>query len=132
MMVRVLVVDDEPQVRSAVERALRRAGYEVLCASSGDSAYGILSDAQVDAILLDLLMPQMGGDALFLAFVRRWPYLIGRVILMSGHPDLDREHWPPELHACPVLEKPFRLEELYRVLEEVIGGTEDLRRSGNE
>ena len=130
MTARVLVVDDEPQVRSAVERALRREGYEVLSASSADSAYVMLSDAQVDAVLLDLLLPEMGGEALFLVLIRRWPYLLGRIVIMSGHPNLDREHWPPELLACPRLEKPFALDELYRVLAEVIGGSADQRRSG--
>ena len=117
---RVLVVDDEPQVRVAMERALRHVGYDVLTASSGESAYAMLAEERVDGVLLDLSMPQLSGDAVFLAIVRRWPELADRVILMSGYPDPLQDHWPAELRACRTLEKPFSLDELYRVVSEVV------------
>lgn len=123
---RVLVVDDEPQVRSSLERALRHVGYEALSAADSDSAYIILSQSKVDVLLLDLRMPQVSGETLFLAVIRRWPSLIGRVILMSGHPDAKRADWPPELQACPLLAKPFGLEELYSAIGKVLPA-EDLR-----
>ena len=56
---RVLVVDDEPQIRSALERALRRNGYEAITVASGESAYAVLADMSVDAILVDLILPQL-------------------------------------------------------------------------
>ncbi len=117
---RVLVVDDEPQLRSSLERALRRVGYEVLSAAGSDSAYAILSQSKVDVLLLDLRMPQVSGETLFLAVIRRWPALIGRVILMSGDPYAMQVDWPPELQACPFLVKPFGLDELYSVIGKVL------------
>ena len=77
MTARILVIDDEPSIRSALDRVLRREGYEVLTASGVDTAHAILSETVVDAILLDLRMPKMSGESLYLSMVRRWPSLRG-------------------------------------------------------
>ena len=58
----VLVVEDEPNLRDIVARALRREGYDVTTADNGQHAMALLHrDARPDAILLDLLMPEMNG-----------------------------------------------------------------------
>jgi len=59
--VRILVVDDEPQLRRALERALKLEGYEVELASDGDEALGSLASRPTDAIVLDVLMPKRDG-----------------------------------------------------------------------
>jgi len=120
MKLRILVVDDEPSVRRALERSLRHFGHEVVSAAGGDSAYAILAHDRFDAILLDLRMPLMSGDTLCLAIIRRWPELRGRIILMSGDPDPMMEHWPPELKTLPFLAKPFTFETLKSALFSVI------------
>lgn len=120
---RVLVVDDEPAIRHALERALRRRGFEVVSASGGDSAYTLLSETPIDLVLLDVRMPQVSGDALFLAIVRRWPHLRDRVILMSGHPYAVEEDWPAELRHCPLLAKPFNLDLLFQTIDSVLRAT---------
>src|SRR5207253_3741241 len=60
-VMRVLVVDDEPAVREALERILRLDGYEVELASNGKDAIRRLSSAPADAVLLDVLMPELDG-----------------------------------------------------------------------
>jgi DNA-binding NtrC family response regulator len=117
---RVLLVDDEPALRRSLERALKLAGYDVRTAADADSAYAILQELSVDAALLDLRMPQLTGDALAVAMLHRWPYLVGRIILMSGDPFAAREAWPGELQNCPVLGKPFSLEALGDAIRSVI------------
>jgi two-component system response regulator MprA len=59
--VRVLVVDDEPAVREAVERALRYEGYDVRSATDGSEALASLSTNPADAVVLDVLMPGLDG-----------------------------------------------------------------------
>jgi two-component system response regulator MprA len=59
--VRILVVDDEPAVRGAVRRALTLDGYEVRAAGEGLEALNVLASEQVDAVVLDLLMPGLDG-----------------------------------------------------------------------
>src|SRR5215210_4321697 len=58
---RILVVDDEPAVRGSLERALRLDGYAVELASDGADGLERLADRPADAIVLDLLMPEMDG-----------------------------------------------------------------------
>lgn len=57
----VMVVDDEPAVRSAVERALKLEGYSVSTAVDGASALRDLAIRAPDAIVLDVLMPEVDG-----------------------------------------------------------------------
>jgi two-component system, OmpR family, response regulator MprA len=59
--VRVLVVDDEPQLRRALERALKLEGYEVELAGDGEEALASVGGAPLDAIVLDVLMPKRDG-----------------------------------------------------------------------
>jgi DNA-binding response OmpR family regulator len=106
---RVLIVDDEPALRRTVARLLESLGYEVLTAGDPHLAYSMLDEADVDLVLLDIHLPSMSGAMLYLALVRRWPRLSGRVILMTGDPTALEEGWPTELLACPLLLKPFTL-----------------------
>jgi two-component system, OmpR family, response regulator MprA len=59
--VRILVVDDEPQLRRALERALKLEGYEVGLAVDGDEALTEVASSPYDAIVLDVLMPNRDG-----------------------------------------------------------------------
>ena len=58
---RVLVVDDEADIRSVVELYLRREGFEVETAADGEAAINAVMSRQPDLIVLDLMMPKMGG-----------------------------------------------------------------------
>src|SRR6266536_891768 len=58
---RILVVDDEPAVRDALERALRLDGYDVELAEDGAQALSTWSMRTPDAVVLDVLMPMVGG-----------------------------------------------------------------------
>lgn len=120
MTTRILIVDDEPALRRTLERALRGNQWEVVSVADPNSAYQLLAEASFDAVLLDLRLPQMPGDTFFLAIVRRWPRLRGRVILMSGDPSPQQPDWPEELAACPVLHKPFNLDTLMRTVSAVL------------
>jgi DNA-binding response OmpR family regulator len=109
---RILIVDDEPALRRTLERALTSFHYQVLSVADPHSAYQMLSERTFDLVLLDLRLPQIGGDTLYLAIIRQWPRLRDRVILMSGDPWSEQMDWPKELVSCPVLAKPFSLETL--------------------
>jgi two-component system response regulator MprA len=58
---RILVVDDEPSVRDAVERALKLDGHEVELAENGERALRLVREAPPDALVLDVLMPRVDG-----------------------------------------------------------------------
>jgi DNA-binding response OmpR family regulator len=132
---RILIVDDEPGLRRTLERALRSHRYEVVSVADPHSAYQMLDESNFDLVMLDLRLPQMAGDTFFLAIVRRWPRLAGRVILMSGDPFSEQPDWPAELAGCPVLPKPFSLDTLIKTVGMVLAAAEpqsDLRKgNGN-
>src|SRR5947207_12826767 len=58
---RILVVDDEAQLRGLFERILHNEGYEVRCASSGDEALKLLETRWFDLVVTDVKMPGMDG-----------------------------------------------------------------------
>ncbi len=109
---RILVVDDEPALRRTLERALGSMGYDVVSVGDPHLAYELLDAAEYELVVLDIHMPQMSGDTLAIALLRRWPKLVGRVLLMSGDPWALRADWPEELRRCPLLVKPFTLDGL--------------------
>lgn len=124
MTARILVVDDEPALRRTLERALTSHKYEVVSVADPHSAYQMLDESSFDLVLLDLRLPQMAGDTFLLAIVRRWPRLLGRVILMSGDPWTQQQGWPVELVGCPVLHKPFSLDTLVKTVGDVLAAAE--------
>jgi DNA-binding response OmpR family regulator len=121
---RILIVDDEPALRRTLERALTGQGHEVVSVGDPHSAYQLLGESTFDLVLLDLRLPQMAGDTLLLAIVRRWPRLLGRVILMSGDPWGDQPDQPAELAGSPVLHKPFSLATLISTVGTVLAAAE--------
>lgn len=58
---KVLLVDDSRPIRRENERALTKAGYEVICAEDGEAALQLAQEQRPDLILLDLLLPKMSG-----------------------------------------------------------------------
>lgn len=113
---RILIVDDEPALRRTLERAVRNLGFEGVAVGEANLAYESLGRGTFDLVLLDIHLPQISGDALSLALIRRWPHLRRRIVLMTGDPSAVRTDWPEELARCPVLAKPFTLKGLSAVL----------------
>jgi len=124
---RVLIVDDEPSLRRALDRALRGIGCEVVTAADAHLAYQVLHEADVDLVLLDLHLPQMAGDTFYLALTRRWPRLAERIILMTGDCFPETDHWPAELRCCPMLLKPFTIDVLRQTVRDMLEGPRDQR-----
>jgi CheY-like chemotaxis protein len=124
----ILVVDDEPAIRRAIQKALIRWGHTVHTATTGEGACEVLASTPVDVILMDLRMPGMSGQTLFHSIVARWPHLIPRVIVMTGDPEAeDHNDWLAQ-HDLPVLTKPFELPQLDSLLRSV--ALREQRRSG--
>ena len=82
---RVLLVDDEPLELSAWKKALTRAGYTVLTASTADQALKLCDEHLFDLVVLDLIMPTLGGVELLNLIRKRLPHV--RSIIVSGKID---------------------------------------------
>ena len=108
---RILVVDDEPEVRSAVADMLGTAGYTAFQAAGGHEALAWLDAGQpVDLILTDLGMPGMTGTDLARAVRGRWPHL--RLGLMTGWDETEAPVGEASSVVDFVIAKPFKLSAL--------------------
>lgn len=121
---RILVVDDDVAVGKTIGRALRTLGYEVVTVCEPMDAYDLLEVSRFDLVLIDVNMPGMSGDALFVALARRTPDLAVRVLLMSGDPWGAEHRLPADLPRCPMLTKPFGLDVLGRTVAGTIAAAE--------
>jgi two-component system response regulator MprA len=107
---RILVVDDEPAVRDAVDRALRLDGHDVAVASDGRAALDAVAAAPPDALVLDLLMPHVDG----LEVCRRLRAAGDRtpVLVLTARDAVADRVRGLDAGADDYLVKPFALEEL--------------------
>jgi PAS domain S-box-containing protein len=113
---RVLVVDDDEQVRAVIGRLLQSEGYEVITAASGAEALHCMEQGggAVDLVVTDLVMPSMSGQELTRRLAKNYPGVA--VVWMSGHP-LD-ESLPGDMIGQPFMQKPITPDELVRVVGE--------------
>jgi len=107
---RVLVVDDEEQIRYALELNLGREGFEIVGAANGKAALALLDEQRFDAVLCDLVMPELDGLGLIDAIRTRGLDL--PVVLMSAHADVDTALGALAKGATDYLAKPFRTDEV--------------------
>jgi two-component system response regulator MprA len=120
---RILVVDDEPAVRASLARALRLDGYEVALAADGRAALEELAGMAPDAVVLDVLMPELDG----LEVCRRLRAAGDRtpVLMLTARDRVVDRVGGLDAGADDYLVKPFALEELRARLKAL------LRRGGN-
>jgi two-component system response regulator MprA len=106
----ILIVDDEPAVRSSLERALRMQGLAVVEAADGSEALGRLAEHRVDAVVLDLMMPPPDG----LEVCRRVRAAGDRtpVLMLTARDAIDDRVAGLDAGADDYLVKPFALREL--------------------
>ncbi|HYC31330.1 MAG TPA: ATP-binding protein [Gemmatimonadales bacterium] len=124
---RLLVVDDEDAVRAVVSRALEEAGYEVSQARDGRDALDCLArNGRVDAVLTDVVMPQLGGRELVRRLAGEFPDL--PVIWMSGYPRDTAFGDGAPTGAHPFLQKPIPQDVLVRTVAGVVGARKPLSR----
>jgi two-component system KDP operon response regulator KdpE len=123
---RVLVVDDEPNVRSALARSLTGHGYDVGVAIDGNAALELLTNEQFDVVLLDLVMPGVDGFEV----LRRLQHLSPvPVIVLSARGDESDKIRALDLGADDYVTKPFGIGELLARLRAVQRRVSDPNRA---
>jgi DNA-binding NtrC family response regulator len=116
-MARILVGDDEIGIRGAVQRALERAGHEIMLAVDGLEAARAIREVGADLALIDIHMPNMDGMELLITLQAIAPTM--PVVVMSGgdrNRRMGRLADPPLMGATAILTKPFTLGELRDVV----------------
>ena len=115
---KILIVDDEPNVRLMFQTALANEGYQLETAADGEEALERLCSGPVDLVLLDLLMPRLDG----MATLRRMRDLgLGTsVIIVTAHGSIPDAVAAMRLGAIDFLSKPLTPEVLRKVVAEVL------------
>ncbi|MCL6708520.1 response regulator [Pseudomonas sp. R2.Fl] len=106
---RILVVDDEPQIRRFLRPALNAAGYEVIEAENGAEALKAIATAAPEVVILDLGLPDMDGKDV-IANLRGWSAI--PVIILSARDRESEKIAALDLGADDYIEKPFGIGEL--------------------
>lgn len=103
----ILIVDDDPGCREMLHNHLVRK-HEVSLLTNGHNALALLADDEhgFDLVLLDLHMPRLNGAKL-MEVLNEWDNLKGRVIIMSGMPNIEHVRSLPNVRA--ILRKPFMM-----------------------
>ena len=124
-MRRVLVVDDEENLRLVVRTFLKRDGYEVEVAASGEEALALVETFGPDVILTDVKMPKMGGLELLATLKAKG--IDSTVIVMSAYGNVDLALEAMKAGAYDYIQKPFKAEEVLLTLRKA-EERESLRR----
>lgn len=119
MRSRILVVDDEPSIRTVLKAHLSRDGHDVAVAGDGNEAVHLLSTLAIDLVISDLKMPGMDGLELLAHCIQEQPGL--PVILITAHGTVDTAVEALKLGAQDFITKPFDLEELRQAVQKGLG-----------
>lgn len=117
----ILIIEDEPHVRSLVVEILLKQGYTVFVAENGECALDFIHqnpDKKIDLVLTDVIMPRLGGKELSVRLHKIKPDI--KIIFMSGHTDDAIAHHGILEPGITFIQKPFTLRELTLKIRKVL------------
>jgi DNA-binding NtrC family response regulator len=115
---KILVVDDEKNIRLALQEALEPTGFEITTASSGEEALRALEEPRTALMLLDLQMPGIDGMEVLRQAAHAHPEV--RVIIVTAHGTIDNAVEAMKLGAVDFIQKPFSVEEIRGLVTTVL------------
>jgi two-component system KDP operon response regulator KdpE len=119
---RVLIVEDDDELREFMRTAVSDAGYEVVAVVDGEAALEACRRRDPDVILLDLGLPRLDGEG-FVREYRRLPESGGKIIVISGTPTAGEI--AGRVHARVFLSKPFELTRLLDLLRATVDAADN-------
>lgn len=114
----VLVAEDDPSVRMTIEFVLKDEGFDVLLAEDGEQALSLALEAAPDVILLDQIMPKMGGKEVLAALRMDDSTKDIPVLVLTGMARGEPSEWP----GATFVGKPFSPDALVQRIREVLAG----------
>jgi CheY-like chemotaxis protein len=118
---RVLVIDDDEDLRELEIRVVKQAGYQVDAVGDAHAGLERLAERAYDVILSDVRMPGMDGIVFYQEVRRRYPAQADRIILVTAHVQMDQYKEFMQTVRAPILQKPFTLGEFHAALARKLG-----------
>ena len=131
-MTRIVVIDDEEDIRSVLKIILERAGFEVEIAANADDGLNLLRDKKTDIVITDIIMP--GQDGVDTVYDIRMEFPNTKIIVMSGGGNAGPIDYEPSaisttsylasaeaVGADMTMTKPFDREELVKAAKDLTG-----------
>jgi len=115
---KILVVDDEPGVRSVISKALQKEGYEVFPAEDGREALEMIKRKDFDLTFLDIMMPKISGEEVLARMKTIKPKM--PVVILTAVKDPVTEHQLMESGASAYIKKPCSLDEVVSTAKKVL------------
>ncbi len=118
---RIMIIEDDPEVRDIATIMLRQVGFEVIDGGDGSRAYQIAAkqNVPVDLLLTDIVLPNgNNGPDLARGLIEKWDGL--KILLMSGYADKDFVKTEGGLDEFPILQKPFNRRQLTDKIHELL------------
>ena len=116
--IKILLVDDEPDVTRILSKRLGRRGYECQAAANGQEAVDAMAQFAFGDIIMDVKMPVMDGMSALQIIHSRWPKT--QIILLSGHADMQLAVQAMTEGAFGYLMKPVDIDELLFKIEDAV------------
>jgi DNA-binding NtrC family response regulator len=117
----ILLVDDEEKILKALGRALREAGHDVVETTSPKRAQRLLSERTFDLLVVDNVMPELGGLDLIREYVTSTPdQERSQILMMTAHATVESAIEAMKLGALDYLQKPFEIDELLVVVRRAL------------
>ncbi len=118
MKYRVLVVDDEEKIRETISDILMDEGYEVICSNDGEDAIKKILFEDLDAVLLDVMLPKKGGMDVLDYIHNEFPLI--PALIISGHGDIKMAVEAMKKGAYDFLEKPLSFERILNSIRNAV------------
>lgn len=123
---RVMVVDDEADVRKVARMCLEKAGYEVIEAENGEQAIQQIKEGDnpvlLDVIITDINMPKINGLEAIQFFQQEWPHV--PLLVITGYPDLESAKELMKRGLVDYLVKPVDKEKLVNAVDKAMSQRE--------
>lgn len=119
---RVLIVDDEPNIVTALEYLLAKSGYEVAVAENGEEALAAVARAKPDLVLLDVMMPRLNGYEVCRRLRERPEWAGTKIVILSAKGREVDVSKGLSLGADLYVTKPFSNTELVARINALLGG----------
>jgi len=118
---KVLIVEDEAPIRRVLEFKLKNSGYRVLIAKNGTQGLDLIKTQQPDAVITDIMMPEMDGRQLCEqsnVLKKKRPFL---TIVVTCRIAQDEQQWINQMQDTVFMEKPFSPARLVECIDQYLG-----------